>query len=131
MFRRDPSKNPTTLVQKILTYGLIFFMLYIYFGESKREREIAKLPFEKTLKVTNVLSGETKELNQNLSKIILSIKAGDIQKLKEKPVGKDDDLITVFEIEVAPARVKTDKKENNTEEKSAKKSNLDAKPVSN
>jgi hypothetical protein len=116
-------------------------MLYVYFNESKRAKEISNQSIDKTLKITNVISGKTEEFNPNQHKISLYIKAGDIAKLKEKPVGKPEDLITVFEIEIAsktdkPQKEsepdkKTAKKETKKEAKEPEKSNLDAKPVSN
>jgi hypothetical protein len=111
MFKIDKTKRATTPVQKILTYGLIFFMAYTFFTESKREAEQTKLPTDKIIRVTNVVTGEVEEFNPNMKKISLSIKAGDIAALKAKPVNSAKDRIEVFSVEIStvkPAEVKKD-----------------------
>ncbi len=100
MFTRNKNpQQPITPVQKVLTYGLILFIIYLFISERK-EKLAPAYGFETaTLKVTNRLTGEVKTFRPG-EKILLDIRAADVEKIRQKPVFSPEDRISLFEITI-------------------------------
>ena len=82
----------TTQMQKLLTYGMILFLVYVYFTEKGPKKA------EDITEVTNLVAKTPAQFEKKDGKLVISITKEELENLNKAELFKESDKVSLFEV---------------------------------